>query len=64
MDFPEADNTLALGDHYDHIHVGFAPQVSGSRTFEQVLKPGQWRRLADRLATVENPTVKRAVHND
>ena len=27
MDFPDADNTLVLADHDDHIHVGFHAAV-------------------------------------
>ena len=26
MKYDGADNTLAMGDHDDHIHVGFQPQ--------------------------------------
>ena len=30
MKYPNADNTLALADHYDHIHVGFAPEYDAN----------------------------------
>ena len=58
MAYPNADNTLALPDHDDHIHVGFRPLTGkGAEKFDSVLKPGQWDKLIDRLATLENPTV-------
>jgi soluble lytic murein transglycosylase-like protein len=58
MAYPNADNTLALPDHNDHIHVGFRPLTGkGAQKFDSVLKPGQWDKLIDRLGTLENPTV-------
>jgi transglycosylase-like protein with SLT domain len=61
MDFPDADNTLVLADHDDHIHVGFTPQYGTnsklSKQLSAVLKPSQWSRLIERLGEIENPTV-------
>jgi len=58
MTFDGADNTLAMGDHDDHIHVGFRPGTGAdSRTFEAVLKPSQWTTLIDRLARIDNPEI-------
>ena len=62
MDYFGADNTFAMGDHADHIHVGFTPAAgpgsgSVSRQFNQILKPSQWERLIDRLGEIENPEV-------
>ncbi|HEY3020628.1 MAG TPA: peptidoglycan DD-metalloendopeptidase family protein, partial [Solirubrobacteraceae bacterium] len=58
MAYPNADNTLALPDHDDHIHVGYRPlSGKGAQKFDSVLKPGQWDKLLKRLATLENPTV-------
>jgi hypothetical protein len=62
MSFKDADNTLALGDHDDHIHIGFTPQY-GSNTklakqLNAVLKPSQWTRLIERLGKIDNPTVR------
>jgi soluble lytic murein transglycosylase-like protein len=60
MRFAGADNTLAMSDHADHIHVGFAPPRRGSleaRLFDGVLAPSAWRRLIDRLARIANPSV-------
>jgi transglycosylase-like protein with SLT domain/peptidase M23-like protein len=58
MAYPNADNTLALPDHNDHIHVGFRPMTgAGAQKFDSVLKPGQWDKLIARLGTLENPTV-------
>ncbi|HEX8743726.1 MAG TPA: lytic murein transglycosylase [Thermoleophilaceae bacterium] len=54
-------NTLAMGDHDDHIHVGFRPLYGENRKLGQqalaVLKPGQWASLIDRLRELENPVV-------
>ncbi len=62
MTFEGTDNTLAMGDHDDHIHVGFRPTlVPGSkdaRQLEAVLKPAQWIKLIDRLGRIDNPTVR------
>src|SRR3954447_11487834 len=58
MAYPNADNTLALPDHDDPIHVGFRPlSGKGAEKFDSVLKPGQWDKLIDRLGELENPTV-------
>jgi len=53
-----ADNTLALPDHDDHIHIGFGPQPGrGNPGDDAVLKPSQWLKLIDRLGEIDNPTV-------
>src|SRR6476660_9138103 len=58
MTYPNADNTLALADHYDHIHIGFHPLTGpGAQKFDSVLKPDQWNKLIDRLKTLDNPVV-------
>ena len=54
-------NTVSMGDHHDHIHVGFRPLFGenaklGEQTMA-VLKPGQWNTLIDRLKQLENPVV-------
>jgi Transglycosylase SLT domain len=61
MQFPGTDNTLALPDHYNHIHVGFQP-LYGSNTklakqVNAILRPKQWIELIDRLGKISNPTV-------
>ena len=53
--------TYAMGDHADHIHVGFAPlfgvnKKQGMQALA-ILKPGQWDDLIARLREIENPTV-------
>ncbi len=55
MTYDGTDNTYAMGDHADHIHVGFRPEASSK--LQAVLKPGQWTDLIDRLSQIENPTV-------
>jgi murein DD-endopeptidase MepM/ murein hydrolase activator NlpD len=61
MKYPNAANTLAMADHADHIHVGFAPAYDpdseSARQLNSVLKPGQWSRLVERLGSIDNPTV-------
>jgi hypothetical protein len=56
------DNTFAMGDHADHVHVGYQPPYgpgsgSVSRQFNEILKPRQWERLIDRIGEIDNPTV-------
>jgi prephenate dehydrogenase len=54
-------NTLALPDHYNHIHVGFHPLFGDNKKLGQqaraVLKPGQWTDLISRLRQIDNPVV-------
>jgi hypothetical protein len=54
-------NTVAMGDHHDHIHVGFRPLFGDNKKLGAqalaVLKPGQWSDLIDRLRELENPVV-------
>ena len=52
--------SFAMGDHADHIHVGYAPVGKPSelsKQFAAVLKPDQWRDLIDRIAQIDNPKV-------
>ena len=61
MTFGSADNTYAMGDHDDHIHVGWRPLYGqnprASKEIDAVLKPDQWIKLIDRLGEIDNPTV-------
>jgi hypothetical protein len=54
-------NTYAMGDHADHIHVGFRPLFGPNAKLGMqalaVLKPGQWNKLIDRLGKIDNPVV-------
>ena len=54
MQYSGTDNTYAMGDHDDHIHVGFDPRESAAAS---ILRPGQWDRLIGSLARVPNPIV-------
>jgi hypothetical protein len=61
MDF--GANTYAMGDHDDHVHVGYQPlygpgSQSISKQFSQILKADQWERLIDRIGQIDNPTVR------
>src|SRR4051794_13593053 len=64
MTFQGADNTLALADHNDHIHIGFRPlfgtNAKTSKQVQAVLKPNQWLKLIDRLSEIDNPAVREA----
>ena len=63
MRFPGAPNTLALPDHYNHIHVGWRPLPSSAPPVLRETSAGLRRRqriqLLDRLAKIQNPTVER-----
>jgi hypothetical protein len=63
MKFEGTDNTFAMGDHHDHIHVGWRPLYgTNSKMAKQVnaiLEPEQWIKLIDRLGEIDNPTVRR-----
>jgi Transglycosylase SLT domain len=54
-------NTMAMGDHADHIHIGFQPLFGQNRKLGQqalaVLEPGQWSDLIARLREIDNPVV-------
>ena len=54
-------NTLAMADHADHIHVGFAPLFGSGpslgREARDVLEPDQWHDLVDRVGRIDNPRV-------
>jgi soluble lytic murein transglycosylase-like protein len=58
MTYPGTDNTLALPDHADHIHVGFHPlDLLGRQRLQAILKPQQWTKLVEQLGSIENPVV-------
>ena len=64
MTFDGADNTIAMGDHDDHIHIGwhavYDRDESGHREIDAVLEPKQWLKLIDRLDEIDNPRVRLA----
>ncbi len=52
--------SISMGDHADHIHVGYYPrgQAPGAqKQFVRLLKPNQWQRLIGRIAEIDNPKV-------
>jgi murein DD-endopeptidase MepM/ murein hydrolase activator NlpD len=58
MTYPGTDNTLALPDHANHIHVGFHPLDNGlGMPLQTLLKPSQWTKLVDQLGKIPNPVV-------
>ena len=62
MKFAGTDNTYAMGDHHDHIHIGWRPQYGtnskAAKQMNAVLKPKQWIKLIDRLEEIDNPSVR------
>jgi len=54
-------STFAMGDHADHIHVGFSPMFGENGKLGKqalaVLKPGQWSDLIAQLREIDNPVV-------
>jgi soluble lytic murein transglycosylase-like protein len=67
-DFGGAASILPLPDHDDHIHVGFRPQVGQGKALgkqvAQLLEPGQWIKLIDRIGEIANPKVPEGVSKD
>jgi soluble lytic murein transglycosylase-like protein len=61
MTYQDTDNTLALPDHADHIHVGFHPPyepgTADANELDAVLKPTQWVKLIGRIGEIANPHV-------
>jgi hypothetical protein len=52
------ETSFAMGDHYDHVHIGYHPLEGGpGAQFTALLKPNQWQRLINRLGQIENPNV-------
>ncbi|HEX6115535.1 MAG TPA: lytic murein transglycosylase [Solirubrobacterales bacterium] len=52
--------TFAMGDHADHIHVGYQPLYDAQeqdKQFVRMLKPEQWERLIGRIAEIDNPEI-------
>ena len=64
MTYDGTDNTYAMGDHDDHVHVGWRPLYGQSkkaaRRIDAILKPRQWIKLIDRLGEIDNPEVREA----
>ena len=54
--------TIAMGDHADHIHVGWRPLFGTNqrlgRQARRLLSSNQWDRFVDRLTDIENPIVR------
>ena len=62
MKYEGEDNTLAMADHDDHIHVGWKPlygtNSKAAKQVNAVLKPKQSIKLIDRLKEIDNPEVR------
>jgi hypothetical protein len=61
MTYQGTDNTLALPDHADHIHIGYQPHYQpgtpDAHQLDAVLKPTQWVKLINRLGHIANPAI-------
>jgi len=61
LNVPGTDNTIAMPDHADHIHVGWTarPGTTGkdATTIGGALRGSDWNRLMARLNVIENPLV-------
>jgi len=57
MTFAGADNTFAMSDHADHIHVGWRPRYGTIGRVDTRLRPKQWIKLIDRMSRIDNPVV-------
>jgi len=55
MQYAGTDNTLALADHWDHIHIGYHPSADAGSI--SALRPDQWDRLVSGLGRIRNPVV-------
>ncbi len=55
------ETSIALPDHYDHVHIGYRP-LGGAfgEEFNALLGPKQWLRLTKRLEGIPNPKVRTA----
>jgi hypothetical protein len=52
--------TFAMGDHADHIHLGFTPVVGPGEKpgrYSSLLEPSQWDKLLDRIGNLDQPNV-------
>jgi len=52
--------TFAMGDHADHIHLGFTPVFAPGEKpgrYSSLLEPGQWDKLLDRIGELDQPDV-------
>jgi Transglycosylase SLT domain len=54
--------TYAMGDHADHIHVGWRPMLGANaklgRAARRILSANQWDRFVNRLTNIQNPVVR------
>ncbi|HMS62195.1 MAG TPA: lytic murein transglycosylase [Solirubrobacteraceae bacterium] len=55
MEYAGTDNTYAMADHWDHIHIGYHPSADAGTI--SALRPDQWDRLVSGLGRIRNPVV-------
>ena len=52
--------TFAMGDHADHIHVGYTPAFGPGEkqgSYSRLLDPSQWDKLLNRIGELDQPAV-------
>ncbi|MGN6168174.1 MAG: hypothetical protein ACTHQQ_08375, partial [Solirubrobacteraceae bacterium] len=61
MSFKNKPNTLSLPDHKNRIQVSYTPMFGTNKNLSSaltnILKPGQWIQLIQRLGQIPEPTV-------
>ncbi len=66
MQYPQAAG-FAMGDHDDHLHLGFSPAAGADTpggSVESALGAEQWRQLTERLGQISNPDVPTTPSDD
>ena len=59
--------TFAMGDHHDHIHVGYQPGEDGGHGAPSVgaataiLESTQWETVVDRVSAIKNPSIREQI---
>ncbi len=60
MHYPGSDNTVALPDHADRIHVSYSTLLASDpahlAALDTALRPDQWIKLIDRLNAIPEPS--------
>jgi hypothetical protein len=61
MSYKAQKNTLSMPDHTNRIQISYTPQFGDNKKLSdqiaQVLKPGQWIQLINRIGQLPEPVV-------
>ncbi|MCB0870478.1 MAG: lytic murein transglycosylase [Solirubrobacterales bacterium] len=66
LDYPQPAG-FAMGDHGDHLHVGFSPMAGADQpggSIASTLGAEQWEKLTERLGQITNPEVPTTPSDD